>query len=184
MRSKLTDCKIVPASSYNKTIYCDLDGVLFNFEAKLKSLFGEDLPSDKTLLWAELSKTPDLYRNLDAYKGAYLFWKQLEQLASYHNFNLCILTAIPRRTSIPRAELDKYQCALNYFGDLNFKIGPFAKDKKNHCNEGDILIDDKEQNIVDWNSKKGFGILHFSNSQSSNFEKSINTLTKYLERNE
>lgn len=167
-----------------KTIYCDLDGVLFNFESKLRDIFGNNLPSNKEILWEELSKIPDLYRNLQVYEGAYLFWKQLEQLAGYHNFDLCILTAIPRRTSIPRAELDKYHCVIDYFGDVRFKIGPFAKDKKNHCNKGDVLIDDKEQNITEWNSKGGFGILHKSTIEKSDFVKSISILTKHLQRNE
>ena len=53
-------------------------------------------------------------------------------------------------------------------------IGPFAKDKANHCKPKDILIDDSLLNIQQWTEAGGYGILHVS------FQQSIVDLTALL----
>jgi hypothetical protein len=73
---------------------------------------------------------------------------------------LAILTALPRRSSIPDAEADKRAWVKHWVGDIEFNIGPYAKDKQRFAGPGRVLIDDSELNIPQWRSRGGFGILY------------------------
>ena len=41
-------------------------------------------------------------------------------------------------------------------------FGPYSKDKWQHCNAGDILIDDRQSNIDEWRAAGGIAIHHVS----------------------
>lgn len=160
-----------------KIVYCDLDGVLFDFNKRLNEIFSGVVPTDKDSLWAALSQHPNLYKDLELYDGALEFWKSLNHLSLEYNFDICILTAIPRRSTLPLAAADKQAAVIKHFGDVHFKIGPYAKDKKYHAKPNDILIDDKPQNIIDWVSQNGLAIHHL------NFEQTLYKLKEFLNQN-
>jgi hypothetical protein len=149
-----------------KTIYCDLDGVLFDFDTRLKEIFNGDIPANRDIIWETLKNYPNLYSELNTYENAKFFIDILKGWALFYGYKLCILTAIPRRDTIPLAEMHKKEAVYNHFGDINFKIGPYAKDKVKHYKEGDILIDDKAQNILDWQDAGGQAILHIDYTET------------------
>ena len=68
---------------------------------------------------------------------------------------LAILTALPRRGSVPDAEADKAAWILQHFGPMEFNVGPYAIDKQNFSRPGYVLIDDNEKNIAQWNARGG-----------------------------
>ena len=39
-------------------------------------------------------------------------------------------------------------------------FGPYSKDKHQHCEPGDILIDDRSSNIEEWRAVGGIAIHH------------------------
>jgi hypothetical protein len=143
-----------------KNIYCDLDGVLFDFDTRLKEIFNNNIPTDKEVLWNKLKQYPNLYDELRPYDLSVMFMDFVTELCIEYNYHLCILTAIPRRDTIPLAEEHKRESVKRYFDNIDFKIGPYAKDKQKHYQPGDILIDDKESNILEWQAKGGNAILH------------------------
>lgn len=64
-----------------------------------------------------------------------------------------------------------------YFGDkIKVNIGPFSKDKWKHAKKGDILIDDRPDNIEEWHGAEGIGILHLYD----NFENTKNKLKEHV----
>jgi len=86
-----------------------------------------------------------------------------------HNMTVEILTAIPNLATFPDAVLQKQAWLRKHFPDLaalKFKTGPHSKDKWNHCEPGDILIDDNEMNIAQWSAAGGIAIHHTSASAS------------------
>ena len=149
-----------------KIVYCDLDGVLFDFNKKLNQIFSGVIPTNMDTLWSVLSQHPNLYRHLELYEGALDFWQSLNHLSLGYGFDICILTAIPRHSTMPLAAEDKQAAVIEHFGNVDFKVGPYAKDKKYHARSHDILIDDKLQNITDWVSKDGLAIHHLDFDQT------------------
>jgi hypothetical protein len=143
-----------------RTIYCDLDGVLFDFDKRLQEIFDGDVPTNKDVLWDTLKQYPNLYSEIKPYKASTLFLNYVKHLCIEYKYNLCILTAIPRLSTIPFAMIHKRDAVFKHFGYIDFKIGPYAKDKQNHYQPGDILIDDKESNFLQWQAKGGKAILH------------------------
>jgi hypothetical protein len=57
-----------------------------------------------------------------------------------------------------------------HFGtELPVRIGPFSRDKWKHAKGGDVLVDDRPENIHDWVTKGGgHGILHTDYKSTSN----------------
>ncbi len=90
------------------------------------------------------------------------------RLAKGYPIRLGVLTAIPKASKIPSSTSDKINWIQRYFPDLlnNFNVGPYAEDKWKHCKPDDVLIDDKERNIKQWNAAGGRGIHHLSAEQS------------------
>jgi 5'(3')-deoxyribonucleotidase len=75
---------------------------------------------------------------------------------------------------VPWAFNDKVYWARNYFATIPVMFGPFSKDKHQHCQPGDILIDDRRSNIEEWRVSGGIGILH------KDYEDTVNQLTALL----
>lgn len=134
-------------------IYIDLDGVLADFDGWMASI--PDL-TDANLWQYMAANEPHAYAKLKPMEDAFVLMEYLQGL----DISLSILTAIPRRSSIPDAEQDKKDWVKRYLGDIEFHIGPFARDKQRFSGPGKILIDDKESNIQQWESKGGKGFLY------------------------
>ena len=140
-------------------VYVDLDGVLADFDSALNEIRGgEELTTEE--LWARVAPYGDgLYACLDLMLYATKLWNWL----SVYFDNIQILTAIPRRSTVPTAEADKRAWVATNFGtNVKVNIGPYAVNKQRHCQPGDILIDDQPSNIAQWIAKDGIGILHTS----------------------
>lgn len=141
-----------------RKIFCDMDGVTVDFDRGFYQIFQIDPHSiPRTQMWDMVRSYPNYYFHLPPMPDYLKLW------ASIEHFNPIKLTAIPRKGNIPTAEQDKRNWVARYIGNhVEVRIGPYAHDKKNHCTPGDVLIDDRIENINDWNSVGGIGILHTS----------------------
>jgi hypothetical protein len=145
------------------TLWLDLDGVLADFDRRAREMCGDAIVDDKDRgdeLWSIVHKDPHLYRDLTSCIGSMSLWLA----ACATGWPVKILTAIPRRTTMPHAEADKRAWCARLLGPtVPVEIGPYSRDKWKHCKPGDILIDDRADNIDDWVKKGGgVGILHTS----------------------
>lgn len=162
------------------TVYLDMDGVLADFDKKTLELIGKqlrDFPTSKEG-WDAISHVQNIYEILDPMPDANQLVEGVFELQRQfnYNFDIGVLTAIPRIGSVPNARLHKRAWIQRYYPELifNFNIGPHAVHKQLHARKGDVLIDDSEKNIPQWNSVGGFGIFHTS------AEKSLAELEQYL----
>lgn len=157
------------------TIFLDLDGVLADFNAFVFANMGRTFdhqsgPSDRAM-WDYLKSVDRMYYQLPPTTYA----KKLWDAANAVGCKVKILSAIPRRVSMPTAESDKKEW-LNkhadiFTGEIDFNIGPYSRDKWKHCKPGDILIDDRKDNILDWTTNgRGTGILHTHDNVDSTIE--------------
>lgn len=153
---KLTDLlKEVEEQKY--TIYCDLDGVLIDFDKGYEDLTG------MTTKEAD-AKGPEFFWKPISDAGA-SFWIRLKwmpdgkELWNYiKHFNPSLLSAPSREES---SRIGKRVWVKRNLPGVKLILAN-AVDKQNYSGENQILIDDREKNIEQWRSKGGIGILHTS----------------------
>jgi hypothetical protein len=138
-----------------------MDGVLADFDKFVLDNYGRTFPQDThvddTKMWEYLESIDHFYFKLEPTPYAY----RLYHLACFVADDVQILTAIPSRGQAPTAKEDKQAWVNKYFSNnLRVNFGPYSKDKWKHALPGDILIDDRPDNIHSWNAAGGIGILH------------------------
>jgi hypothetical protein len=145
-------------------IYCDMDGVLADFEKGVADMIGGKF-NDKR--WPELPL--DFFHRLEPMPDAKKLWGFI---GKYDPF---ILTAIPRssRGSISaRATEDKTRFMKRWFGVGKDKMYPVQRvNKANFAMDGrdsrpNLLIDDHIKNIQAFQKAGGIGVRHTSASDT------------------
>ena len=156
-------------------LYLDLDGVFADFDGhkdKLLSkwsgrsyhhLLKEDWSLEEHTRNAEVESvmgTPGFWETIPLCQNAYDLWDFCEP---YHPI---ILTAIPRvKEWIERITNEKNAWIDRYLGFKTQRIICHRNEKRNFAVSGtdnttNILLDDTIQNVTEWVSEGGFGLLH------------------------
>lgn len=153
----------------SKTIYLDLDGVLADFDASVKKQTGKYPREQKDdEMWKAVQAVPHFYRHLNKMEGADKFFDRIKSIADGYDYDLKILTAIPRKSTMPSAGDDKMSWVKEHFGNIEVVLGPYSRDKWKHAHASDILIDDRKSNIDEWiNKGNAYGILYKNAKQAT-----------------
>lgn len=134
-------------------IFCDLDGVLADFEQgvrnKLKKNVDELKPS---LMWGVINKSKTFFESLPWMPKGRELWSRIEQ------YNPIILTGVPPHSAT--AVEQKIKWCQRELGPNVQVITCATKDKPNYCIHSSILIDDRTDNLNAWNNKGGKFILY------------------------
>lgn len=137
-------------------IFCDMDGVLVDFDGAFEKKHGVlpyKIPREE--LWEIVINTHNYWVNLPKMRDA-------DKLIGYlKNFDFRILTGLPVY-GYSKAQKEKTQWLKEQYGIVNGVICCLSKDKQKFGRPGDILIDDRENNILKWIEMGGVGILHTS----------------------
>ena len=138
-------------------IYCDLDEVLVDFMRGANAAVGGDFVKiDKDERWNKVNQTKGFWANLG--------WKpNAKKLHSFIiKYNPHVLSAYTGRD--PTSKVGKMKWLKK---NANFKRGNIhlvlRSQKKDYATTDDkpnILIDDYDKNIREWEAKGGIGILH------------------------
>lgn len=133
-------------------LYCDLDGVLADFEGGVVKCIGkkpDELSSG--VMWSALRKTPGFYENLEWRDEGRQLWNAIKK------YNPIILTGCP---SGGWAEQQKRNWCARELGPDVRVITCATKDKPKYCVEGAILVDDRDKVRSEWTKKGGKFILY------------------------
>ena len=141
-------------------IYLDMDDVVadwFGFaRSYLRQPFfkdGDKLPEET---WRRLKDAQRMYRDLEVKEGADELVEWVTDYKELTGCGLYFLTAIPKNNDVPWAVQDKVFWAQKYFPHIPVFIGPYSYEKHMHCRSpGDILIDDRTSNCVEWTNAGG-----------------------------
>ncbi len=155
-----------------------MDGVVADFDRFMLENLGRTFPHQggptDPEMWKFLESVENLYYKLELTPYA----TRLMDAILAVGVPVAMLTAIPRRSTIPEAEADKRRWMKDKLPqyDVPVLIGPFSRDKQKHIRYmGDILIDDREDNIDRWIKAGGIGILH------KDIEETLQLLKKYTQ---
>lgn len=148
------------------TVWCDLDGVLADFDSKVSSITGmsvsDDMPkSERSKFWARIGvfvkNGGRVYQDLPLMPEAMDLWKYLT--TTYEDVR--ILSA--KGLSDPNAEHDKREWVRKHFGGKYAEsavIVSTSKDKAHYATPTSVLIDDRAKSIDPWKQAGGIGILY------------------------
>ena len=153
---KLTELlKEVEEQKY--TIYCDMDGVLVDFDKGYKDLTGintkEADAKGSKFFWEPISKAgASFWIRLKWMPDGKQLWDYIKQ------YNPSLLSAPSREES---SKIGKRVWVKRNLPGVKLILAN-AINKQNYSGENQILIDDREDNITQWRDKGGIGIFHTS----------------------
>lgn len=139
------------------TIFCDMDGVLVDFERGYEELTGIDIKNQFVQgdenFWAPLTDAgAKFWATLNWMPDGKLLWRYIQK------YKPNILSAPSREES---SKIGKQAwCKINIPGQYNKIYLVPSYEKKQYSKPNHILIDDMEKNIVEWVKNGGIGILH------------------------
>lgn len=147
------------------TLYFDMDGVVADWDAGIEQLLKlprkpPEADPDPTWgydHWPKIRDHIHMYRNLPLVDRAGELVDLGRRLRDEKGWQLLFLTAVPRNNDMHWAFWDKFLWCQDYFPDIPVHFGPFSDTKWQHCQAGDILIDDRRTNIDSWNDAGGQG---------------------------
>jgi predicted kinase len=143
-------------------VYCDMDGVLVDFERGYNELTGKQTPGvdstyDKEDFWSAITKAgAKFWADLNWMSDGQQLWDYIKQ------YNPKLLTAPSREKS---SEIGKKEWVDKHIPGTPI-IFKQAKDKKDLAEPNAILIDDRKDNIQQWIDAGGIGIRHTSTSST------------------
>src|SRR5690606_24820457 len=136
-------------------IYLDCDGVLADFAKGAEAVLG--MPSRRfeqrfglKAFWGRIASAPDFFDTLEPMPDA------MELYAAVRHLDPVILTGLPRGAW---AEPQKRRWAAKHFPELKM-ITTSAALKREHCQPGDILVDDTDRYRHLWENAGGVFVHH------------------------
>lgn len=143
-----------------RTIFCDLDGVLADFDQGFIDVMGKPidtcLPGDKKIFWSRIASKSDYWFGLPPKEDYLELWDNIKE------YNPIILTGAPY-SGFRNAEQGKTLWCKSHLEENVQVAVVITKDKPKYLNApGDILIDDNEKNCKAWEEAGGVAILHTS----------------------
>ena len=144
-----------------RQLYLDCDGVLADFDRGARDLLGASPDSyiarhGAQRFWQQLARDPDFYGQLPLMPDALTLFEAVRHL------DPIILTGLPRGNW---AADQKARWAARHFPGTRI-ITCMAADKREHCRNGDVLVDDTVKHRHLWEQAGGI-FLHHRDAQSS-----------------
>ena len=142
-------------------LFCDLDGVLADFDRGFRARVGRE-PGEyeaevgAEAFWARIAAEFRFFADLPLMPDAMKLWNTISYV------NPTILTGAP--LSIPTARDEKIGWVARYFGlgAASRTIVTTAAMKSERCKPGDVLIDDRTKHREKWEARGGIWIVHRS----------------------
>jgi len=141
------------------TIYCDMDGVLTDFDGRFE-LFNDGISPSEYERGFGIDKFWDSISKVGVKFWEKIPWlKEGKKLWNYISKHNPILLSAPSRDH--SSKVGKRKWVENNLPGVELILTQ-KENKKNYAYKSHVLIDDDEQNIKDWIEAGGIGILHRS----------------------
>jgi len=148
----------------NYKIYCDMDGVLTDFDKQ----FTDSISPWKPKPFIDKNGLDEFWKEIDSRGvGFWVGMKWMEDGKSLFeflkNYKDVELLSSPSRSENSR--LGKRLWVRNHKLGVKLNLA-YSKNKQKYAAPNHILIDDRRDNIEDWESRGGIGILHTSAAET------------------
>jgi len=159
-----------------KTIYLDMDGVLFDFIVGYKKHYKDknidNVPPEELIAQKKGFADVHLYRDLPLFKDAKKLVKYVESLG----VEVRILTSVGKYSPKPNA-IDKVLSLKKHFPQLASKFHYVTKsaDKAKYASPETLLIDDRSKSVKPFKAAGGNAVLYTDFSKA---KKEIDKLFK------
>ncbi len=143
------------------SLFLDADGVLADFDAGAKALFGMSVAAfearrGRREFWRRLSSAPDFYGSLPQMPDAPILFEAVKHLRP------TILTGLPLGNW---AAPQKVRWAAEHFPGVPI-ITCMARDKHKYMKPGDVLVDDRENHRAAYEAEEVV-FVHHKNAEDS-----------------
>ena len=139
-----------------------MDGVVADWVKGAAEIVGYDLTDPNQHYpdhdWQKVRNSERMFLNLPKMQGADELVTVARRFRDELDWQLMFLTAIPHYNDIHWAFWDKTLWAQSRYSDIPVHFGPYSEDKQQHCQPGDILIDDRPDNCARWQSTGGVAV--------------------------
>lgn len=155
----------------NARIFFDMDGVLADFDRGIVELChmrpleqGHTTPEEDAALWDGVRQVPHFYGRLEPIEGSIAM---VQRVYAEIGDRCQILTGIPKPSkNIAHSAEDKTAWIQRLVSDSMQVHTVLRKEKRQYCTgPQDILVDDYDKNIREWEAAGGTGILFRSAEQ-------------------
>lgn len=138
-------------------IFCDLDGVIVDFDKGILELTGKPVEmQSSSKLWQRVASCQDFFEKLDFTPWGKKLWEEINTIS---NVQPIILTGIPSSTN-KRYETEKKNWVKNNLGSKIETITCNSNDKYKYASYNHILIDDRLEMGRPWMANGGIFIHH------------------------
>jgi hypothetical protein len=140
-------------------IFCDLDGVLADFERGVIDLTGRSIDSQtSSKMWTKIFSCPKFFENLNPTSYCDDLWNKISLIGGQIP---TILSGVPQgKKQYPMEKLS--WCKKNLNADMENIITCKSTDKYKYSNLGHVLIDDNYSNGIKWVHYGGIFIHHIT----------------------
>lgn len=153
-----------------RTVYFDLDGVLFDCQVAAKAGLGKDKWESKEF-WGYVNNTPNFFRNLPVLTGAHELLAQVRELLPKAEFRVLSATGDRFGEVAPQ----KVQAVLEHFSDYfrqqDIILARAGVDKAAWAFDGSLLIDDTDKVCQAFYAAGGRAIVHYDVEVTTNLIK-------------
>lgn len=145
-----------------QTLHLDMDGVVADWVAGAAQIVGYRLTDPNQLYpdsdWQKVRNDQRIFRDLPLMPYANEIVDTARRFRDELGWELVFLTAIPHYNDVHWAFWDKMKWAEKHFPDIPVHFGPYSGDKRDHCTPGDVLVDDRADNCMQWQGAGGVAI--------------------------
>jgi predicted kinase len=159
LTQKIIKIKRKQQSNLQFKIFCDLDGVLADFDKGIKNISGF-LPEMQSLakMWQRINNYPKFFESLDFTPYGKQLWQELCDISKT---TPTILTGVPPKFSKQHSQEKKKWCETHLGNNVNV-ITCLTADKYKYSTKGHILIDDNLESGKLWTAYTGIFIHHIT----------------------
>lgn len=140
--------------------YCDMDGVLVNFNKGYFDLTGRDITGQfhtDAKFWGPIDKAGvDFWLNLEWMPDGKMIWDYIKK------YNPILLSSPSRQVD---SRVGKAKWVERELPGVQLILRS-AEKKQEFANPDSILIDDRESNVEQWRNSGGIAILHTSAAET------------------